>query len=109
MAKPRKEPSTNAAKKLLAEKLAWALVLLLAAGLFRALALIPANVDPRPTFHVASRYLQQGSQETGTRSLSLAIWTDYRSFDLILLAFLLLTAALAAYTLFLEEKTRPSG
>jgi hypothetical protein len=105
MAKPRKEPPTNAAKKLLAEKLAWVFVLLIAAGSFQALKSIPSGGEFQPTLHVASRYLQQGAEETGTHSLSLAIWTDYRSFDLLVLAFLLLTAALGATAVFLGEKT----
>jgi hypothetical protein len=63
---------------------AWILLFLLGMLLFYGLISLPPMGDDNPTFHVASRYLDHGAEETGFSSSFFAVLLDYRSFDLIL-------------------------
>jgi multisubunit Na+/H+ antiporter MnhB subunit len=87
------------------KRLSWVLILILGAGSFYALTFLPSSSGPQPTFHVASRFMERGTQETGFSSHTLAVLADYRSFDLILLSFIFLIGTLMASLLCLTEKT----
>jgi len=77
---------------------AWAPTLLFGVLLFYALeGLPPAGDSASPvSAHVASRYVEQGTMETGQSNLTAAVLSDYRGFDLWILSFLILAAGLAA-------------
>jgi hypothetical protein len=75
----------------------WILLFLLGAILFHGLISLPPKGDTNPTFHVASRYLDRGSDETGFHSSFLAVLLDYWSFDLILLSLFFLSVTLMAF------------
>ena len=62
----------------------WILLFLLSTLLFYGLISLPSLDNANPTFHVASRYLDHGAEETGFSSSFFAVLLDYRSFDLIL-------------------------
>jgi hypothetical protein len=64
--------------------------------LFYGLASLPPTGDMNPTFHVASRYLDRATTETGFSNSFLAILLDYRSFDLVLLSLFFLAVTLMA-------------
>jgi hypothetical protein len=72
----------------------WVSLLLLAVLFFYGLAALPPTGDMNPTFHVASRYLDRATEETGFSNSFLAIFLDYRSFDLVLLSLMFLTLTL---------------
>jgi hypothetical protein len=72
----------------------WIPLLLLGALLFYGLTSLPPTGDMNPTFHVASRYLDSAKTETGFSHPFLAIFLDYRSFDLALLSLFFLTMTL---------------
>ena len=72
----------------------WIVLLLLGALLFYGLVSLPPTGDMNPTFHVASRYLDRAAEETGFSSSFLAIFLDYRSFDLVLLSLFFLAVTL---------------
>jgi hypothetical protein len=75
----------------------WILLLLLSAILFYGLTSLPPLGDTSPTFHVASRYLDRGSDETSLNSSFLAVLLDYRSFDLVLFNLFFLSVTLMAF------------
>jgi hypothetical protein len=75
----------------------WIFLLLLSSLLFYGLVSLPAPGDTNPTFHVASRYLDRWSDETGFNSSFLAVLLDYRSFDLILCNLFFLSVTLMAF------------
>jgi len=75
----------------------WILLLLLSATLFYGLISLPPWGDINPTFHVASRYLDRGLDETGLKSSFFAVLLDYRSFDLVLLNLFFLSVTLTAF------------
>jgi hypothetical protein len=89
---------------------AWIFLLLLGALLFYGLISLPPSGDANPTFHVASRYLDHGAEETGFTSSFLAVLLDYRSFDLILfdLFFLALTLTILLFRVVENLPIRPS-
>jgi len=89
---------------------AWIFLLALAVLLFYGLISLPPLGDTNPTFHVASRYLDHGAEETGFTSSFLAVLLDYRSFDLILfdLFFLGLTLAILLFRVVENLSIRPS-
>lgn len=75
----------------------WILLLLLSAILFHGLISLPPVSDTNPTFHVASRYLDRGSDETSFNSSFLAVLLDYWSFDLVLLNLFFLSVTLMTF------------
>lgn len=75
----------------------WILLLLLGAILFYGLISLPPLGDANPTFHVASRYLDRGLDETGFESSFFAVLLDYRSFDLVLFNLFFLSVTLTAF------------
>jgi hypothetical protein len=72
----------------------WVFLLLLSAVLFYGLISLPPAGETNPTFHVASRYLDRGTDETGMACSFLAVLLDYRSFDLALLSLFFLSVTL---------------
>jgi hypothetical protein len=74
----------------------WIPLLLLSAILFYGLVSLPPLGDTNPTFHVASRYLDRGADETGFSSSFLAVLLDYRSFYLVLLSLFFFSMTLTA-------------
>ncbi len=105
MAKTKNNPSTVPTEKFDLKKLSWVFILVLGAGLFYALTLLPSSSGPQPTFHVASRYIERGAQETGFSNLwmMMGVWADYRSFDLILLSFVFLAGTFLTLLLYLTD------
>jgi hypothetical protein len=77
----------------------WIPLLLLGAILFHGLVSLPPSGDTNPTFHVASRYLDHGADETGFTCSFLAVLLDYRSFDLVLLSLFFMSVTLMALLL----------
>lgn len=73
----------------------WILLFLLGTLLFYGLISLPPLGDANPTFHVASRYLDHGVEETGLTFSFFAVLLDYRSFDLILFGLFFLTVTLS--------------
>lgn len=94
----------QAREPLLLNGVSWGLTLLLGAGLLYILTLLTPAGDSHPTLHVASRYLENGTKETGFSNLTAAVFLDYRSFDLLLLDFLLLAAGLTVFLFHLSEE-----
>jgi hypothetical protein len=94
----------QAREPLLLNGVSWGLTLLLGAGLFYILTLLTPPGDSHPTLHVASRYLESGTKETGFSNLIVAVFLDYRSFDLLLLGALLLTAELTVFLFYFSEE-----
>ncbi|HVM32437.1 MAG TPA: hypothetical protein VMU88_04835 [bacterium] len=74
--------------------------LLLAGGLtvtaFLRLAPSGPGISPLVS-HVASRYVQRGALETGQSYPVSAVFSDYRSFDLVLLALIFLTVSFSLF------------
>jgi len=77
----------------------WIFLFLLGALLLYGLVSLPPPGDNNPTFHVASRYLDHGEEETGFTFSFLAVLLDYQSFDLILfdLFFIALTLSILLF------------
>jgi hypothetical protein len=88
----------------------WTFLISLGALLFYGLISLPPLGDANPTFHVASRYLDHGAEETGFTSPFLSVLLDYRSFDLILfdLFFLALTLTILLFHVVENLPIRPS-
>jgi hypothetical protein len=78
---------------------ALAAVLAVGAAMATAFTSLPlrGNTLPPTFLHVAPRYLEQGLRETGMPSLTFAVLMDYRSFDLLLISFLLLVGGLLGF------------
>lgn len=74
----------------------WIILPLLGALLFYGLTALPSEGDENPTFHVASRYLDRGTAETGFSFPVLAVLLDYRSFDLVFLSLFFIVMTLMA-------------
>jgi hypothetical protein len=74
----------------------WFILPLLSALLFFGLTALPSPGDENPTFHVASRYLDRGTVETGFSIPVLAVFLDYRSFDLVFLSLFFIVMTLMA-------------
>ena len=81
----------------------WGFLLALCAVLYHGLISLPPAGETNPTFHVASRYLDHGAEETGLGVPFLAVLLDYRSFDLVLLSLFFLGVTLAALLFCLVE------
>ena len=81
----------------------WIILLLLSALLFYGLTVLPSAGDENPTFHVASRYLDRGSAETGFSLPVLAVLLDYRSFDLVFLSLFFIVMTLMALLISVVE------
>jgi hypothetical protein len=79
----------------------WFLTLALGILLLVACTFLPVPGDPHipVSIHVASRFMEKGTQETGFSNLTAAVLTDYRSFDLLILSCMGLALGLLAYPL----------
>ncbi|MDP3541963.1 MAG: DUF4040 domain-containing protein [Elusimicrobiota bacterium] len=77
----------------------FSLAVLLAAGAALGLAArgLPVTGDPEApaAAHVSPRYIERGAEETGARNLVTGVVVDYRGYDTLGEAFVLLTAGLA--------------
>ncbi len=106
-----KHTSSSTLSPLLSSRLiAWIILFSLGVLLFYGLISLPPLGDTNPTFHVASRYLDHGVEETGFTSSFLAVLLDYRSFDLILfdLFFIALTLTILLFRVVENLPLRPS-
>ncbi len=74
----------------------WIVLPLLGALFVYGLTALPSLSDENPTFHVASRYLDRGTAETGFSLPVLAVFLDYRSFDLVFLSLFFIVMTLMA-------------
>lgn len=81
----------------------WIILPLLCALFAYGLTAIPTPGDENPTFHVASRYLDRGTGETGFSFPVLAVFLDYRSFDLVFLSLFFVVMTLMALLISVVE------
>ncbi len=85
--------------------LSWGFTVLLGAVLLYACVQFPHPSDPSSTLslHVSSRFTDSALKETGLAGVP-AVLGDYRSFDLLVLAFLFFTSALLGLVVLYGEK-----